>query len=260
MKTNEESFEDIIFENRNKEYGAYDLRRKYSKRGTIAMIIALVIVSFAVGGPLIAGIMNHIVGPSDIGFTGTVELTDIPKDKPEVVLPPPLPPAPVNPIRFITPKIVNELTEPDGELAPMDIYSKYANSGEVDTTSKIVISDKHDDIITSTDNEPFQIFQIQEKPIFPGGDSELIKFVAENTKYPIPSQEQGIEGTVYIRFVVTKTGEIGNAVVMRQMDPLLDEEALRVVKTLPKWTPGKNNGNPVNVWFIIPVKFKLQKQ
>jgi periplasmic protein TonB len=74
----------------------------------------------------------------------------------------------------------------------------------------------------------------------------------------VPAQEANIEGTVYIRFVVTKTGDVDNVTIARAVDPLLDQEALRVVKSIPKWTPGKNNGNPVKVWFIIPVKFKLQ--
>ena len=257
MKTQVESFEDIIFENRNKEYGAYELRRKYSKRGSIAIIISLVIISFAVGGPMIAGIIKHHRGNVYVFKTGGVELTDI-REK-EQLLPPEVPTAPKpKEFTFTMPNVVDELTEPDVELASIDELAINANSGNVDTTTNTMVFVKKDDIVPTDNEEPLQIFQIQEKPMFPGGDSELLKYVALNTKYPVPAQESGIEGTVYIRFVVTKTGEVGNATVMRPIDPLLDEEALRVVKNLPKWTPGKNNGNPVNVWFIIPVKFQLQ--
>jgi TonB family protein len=107
-------------------------------------------------------------------------------------------------------------------------------------------------------NDVFESNAIEVKPIYPGGDVELIKYVAQNTVYPKQAVEKGIEGTVYIRFVVTKTGEIANATVMRSVDPLLEAEAIRVVKSLPKWKPGMHKSQPVNVWFIMPVKFKLK--
>jgi periplasmic protein TonB len=94
--------------------------------------------------------------------------------------------------------------------------------------------------------------------MFPGGDAGLIKYVEEHTKDPVLAEENGIQGTVYICFVLTKTGDVGQATVMRTVDPLLEEEALRVDKALPRWTPGKLKGKPVNVWFVIPVSFKLQ--
>jgi len=258
MKTQFESFEDIVFENRNKEYGAYDLRRKYSKRGSIALIIALVIVSFSVGGPLVASILKHRNYNRYIEQTAIMEMEKIKVERDNIVPPPPPPPPPaVKEIKFTVPVIVTELTNPEVELATTDDLSKNANVGSIDTTAKPIIE------IVEKPKEPiiedvFEPYAIQEKPFYPGGDSELIRYVSEHTKYPVIAQESGIEGTVYIRFVVTKTGAVGQASVMRAVDPLLEEEALRVVKSLPKWTPGKNNGNPVNVWFIIPVRFKLQ--
>jgi TonB family protein len=112
---------------------------------------------------------------------------------------------------------------------------------------------------TAADEEMiYESYAIDEKPRFPGGDFALIQYVAENTAYPEEARINGIEGIVYIRFTVTKTGGIGNTSVMREVDPLLEAEAIRVVQSLPKWEPGKNKGEPVDVWFIIPVKFKLQ--
>jgi periplasmic protein TonB len=261
MKTSiVETFDDIVFENRNQDYGAYELRTKYPKRGTIALIIALLFVSFAVGGPLIASIIeqrrnyNRLLEKST-----TMEMEKIKVERDEITPPPPPPPPPaVTQIKFVAPKIVEELTEPDAELSTNDDIAKSIGvGGAVDTTTKQIVEivDEPKEKIVE---EVFESFAIQEKPMFPGGDAALIQYVAEHTKYPVIAQENGIEGTVYIRFVVTRSGEVGQATVMRAVDPLLEEEALRVVKTLPKWTPGKNNGNPVNVWFIIPVKFKLQ--
>jgi periplasmic protein TonB len=259
MKTIVESFDDIVFENRYQEYGAYELRKRYPKRGTIALIVSVLVMSFAVGGPFIASIIKQRNYKRYLEQTTTMEMEKIKVERDEIAPPPPPPPPPaVKEIKFVAPKIVEELTEPDQEMASFDELSKAAGTGGVvDTTSKVVVEiveEKQEKIV----EEVFESFAIQEKPMFPGGDAELIKYVAEHTKYPVIAQENGIEGTVYIRFVVTKSGDVGQATVMRTVDPLLEEEALRVVKSLPKWTPGKNNGNPVNVWFIIPVKFKLQ--
>jgi protein TonB len=257
MNTKVESFDDIVFENRNKEYGAYELRKKYPKRATVAMAVSLVILMIAVGGPLIANIMKQRSYRKHLEKTTLAIMENIKVDKDEVAPPPPPPPPPaVKEIKFVAPKIVDSLTNEEVELATTDDLSESANAGPVDTTTREVeiIVEEEAPVV----EQVFESFAIQEKPAFPGGDAALIKYVAENTKYPVLAQENGIEGTVYIRFVVTKTGEVGEAKVMRAVDPLLEEEALRVVKTLPRWTPGKNNGNPVNVWFIIPVKFKLQ--
>jgi periplasmic protein TonB len=258
MKTNVGTFDDIVFENRNQEYGAYELRKQYPKRGTIALFISLAIIILVVGVPLIASIIKQMNYNKYLEQSTVMEMENIKEIKRDEIAPPPPPPPPpaVKEIRFTAPKIVDELTEPDQELSTFDDLADNANSGELDTaTVKFVPKEETKEIVKE---EVFESFAIQEKPMFPGGDAELIKYVAEHTKYPVIAQEGGIEGTVYIRFVVTKTGDVGQATVMRAVDPSLEEEALRVVKALPKWTPGKNNGNPVNVWFIIPVKFKLQ--
>jgi TonB family protein len=85
----------------------------------------------------------------------------------------------------------------------------------------------------------------------------LIKFVAKNARYPKEAKDSGIEGIVYVRIVISKEGKVIEPKVLRSLHPLLDNEALRVVQLLPDWKPGTNDGKPVNVWFIIPIKFKL---
>jgi periplasmic protein TonB len=112
-----------------------------------------------------------------------------------------------------------------------------------------------DEQIELNGNKIYESFICDEKPSFPGGDAQLLKYISENTRYP--NTEADVEGTVYIKFVITKTGEIGQTIVMRTADSLLDEEAIRVVKSLPKWEPAKIKGEPVNSWFIVPVKFKM---
>ena len=107
--------------------------------------------------------------------------------------------------------------------------------------------------------EEQQIFQVvEEMPEFPGGMAECLKFLGKNIKYPTISQENGVQGKVIVQFVVNKDGSIVDPVVMRSVDPYLDKEALRVIKTMPKWKPGKQRGKAVRVKYTVPVTFKLQ--
>ena len=107
--------------------------------------------------------------------------------------------------------------------------------------------------------EEQQIFQVvEEMPEFPGGMAECLKFIGKNIKYPTIAQENGVQGRVIIQFVVNQDGSIVDPVVMRSVDPYLDKEALRVIKTMPKWKPGKQRGKAVRVKYTVPVTFKLQ--
>ncbi len=110
------------------------------------------------------------------------------------------------------------------------------------------------------DQEDEQIFvSVEQMPEFPGGINALRRYIAEHIQYPVLAQENDIEGTVIVKFVVGKNGQVSNVQVIRGVDPLLDSEAVRVVKTLPRFKPGYNNGHPVRVWYTLPVSFVLQK-
>ena len=127
---------------------------------------------------------------------------------------------------------------------------------EIDQNTEINISD----VSTNVDEvvEDVQVFQVvEESPKFPGGDAELMKFLSNNIKYPTIAQENGIQGRVYVKFVVWKDGSIRNVEVGRGVDPYLDQEAVRVVKAMPKWNPGKQRGVAVNVSYMLPVNFVL---
>ncbi|MDR2954669.1 MAG: M56 family metallopeptidase [Prevotella sp.] len=99
----------------------------------------------------------------------------------------------------------------------------------------------------------------EQMPSYPGGDAEMNKFIAENLRYPVTAQEAGIQGRVTVRFVVKKTGEITDVTVVRGVDKTLDAEAKRVIKAMPKWTPGKQNGQNVDVYFMVPMVFKIKE-
>lgn len=114
-------------------------------------------------------------------------------------------------------------------------------------------------VVEEVEPEEQQIFQIvEEMPEFPGGMGECLKFLMKNAKYPTISQENGVQGKVSVKFVIEKDGSIADPVVVRGVDPYLDKEALRVVKSMPKWKPGKQRGKPVRVSYTVPVIFKLQ--
>ena len=107
--------------------------------------------------------------------------------------------------------------------------------------------------------EPDHVYQvIEQMPQYPGGESELMSYIAKNLKYPVIAQENGIQGKVILRFVVSKSGVVDKIEVVRSLDPACDKEAVRVVKTLQRWIPGKQNGVNVSVYYTLPIAFKLE--
>jgi protein TonB len=107
--------------------------------------------------------------------------------------------------------------------------------------------------------EPEPEIFVSEPPVFPGGDGALMKFINENIRYPEEAINNNVSGRVVLRFVVSTDGSVKRIEVIKGVDPLLDGEAIRVISLLPKWKPGKNNGNPASVWFSVPVNFTLKR-
>jgi protein TonB len=103
------------------------------------------------------------------------------------------------------------------------------------------------------------LYGVEQMPQFPGGEDELFKFISDNLHYPAAASELGIEGRVTIRFVVSKTGAVTNVEVIRGLDPACDKEAIRVVRMMPNWIPGRQNGRNVPVYYTLPILYKLQK-
>lgn len=106
-------------------------------------------------------------------------------------------------------------------------------------------------------DEPEPVIFAEQMPEFPGGIDALKRYIAEHIVYPQMAQENDIQGTVYLRFVVTSKGKVGDVQIIRGVDPLLDEEAKRVVKQLPAFKPGMQGGRPVPVWYSVPIVFQL---
>ena len=110
-------------------------------------------------------------------------------------------------------------------------------------------------VTTTTAEKVFDV--VDEMPSFPGGQGAMMEFLSKNIKYPVVAEENGIQGRVLVKIVVKKDGTIDSPIVVNGVDPSLDKEAIRVVKTMPKWIPGKQKGEPVNVSFTIPVTFRI---
>ncbi len=257
MKKNKEKvpeFDDIIFRDRNKEYGAYDLRRRYNSTMSISLVvglsfsISLVLVPFFSADRADPGIVKRI------DVTGTFDPALL--DPPEFPETPPQqkPPAEaMNQVRFVPPKIVDDDAVPADEMPATDILNEETGDGKPE---EIYPEAPAPEPITPPDDTPRVI--VKEMPSFPGGNTELMRYLSEQIIYPQDAIMNRIEGTVILRFVVSRTGDITQIELIRGVDPLLDNEAIRVVSGLPRWRPGKQEGVAVPVWFTLPVTFRLK--
>ena len=109
----------------------------------------------------------------------------------------------------------------------------------------------------SGDNAEYEFSELDEQPQFQGGTDGLVKYLSENIKYPKKAEKKGITGKVYVQFIIDKTGKVVDVVAINGIEKSLDKEAIRVIKTMPKWKPAMKNGNPVKVKYTIPISFKL---
>jgi periplasmic protein TonB len=212
-------------------------------------------VFFMIGLVLSLGIVllafEWTTRPSKADSLGSINALDveeeiIPITREQEIKPPPPPPPP---------KVVEVLNIVDDD---MDIDDDLDINTEIDEHTLInvapVISAKEE-----VEEEEAQVFFIvEDMPEFPGGEMALRTYIANAIKYPVIAQENGIQGKVYVTFVVGKDGSVSNASIARGVDPSIDKEALRVVNTLPKWKPGKQRGKPVNVSYTVPINFVLQ--
>jgi protein TonB len=175
-----------------------------------------------------------------------VEEEIIPITREMEVKPPPPPP----------PKVIEVLNIVDDDVKIDDELEIEDSEADDKTLIDIapVVSAKEEE-----EEETAEVFFIvEDMPEFPGGEMALRAFIGNAIKYPVIAQENGIQGKVYVTFVVGKDGSVNNAVIARGVDASLDKEALRVVNTLPKWKPGKQRGKPVNVSYTVPINFQLQ--
>ncbi len=269
---------DLVFEGKNQEFGAYELRKNSDSRHNKAMIVVVIFLALVFLIPLL---INTVLPkaeerPEDLTEQAMVNLdnaTDEPEEEPEEELeryeepePEVLPEEVLNTVKVTELAIVeDDKVKAEDEIKTQDELAETTTAfGQSDfdqgTDDRNVVSEHKDEIVVEkTEVEENKVFTaVEQMPQFPGGEAELMKYISKNLKYPPVAMENNIQGRVVVQFVVTKTGKIGEVKVVRGKDPDLDKEAVRVVKSLPDFIPGKMNGQTVNVWYTLPITFKLQ--
>lgn len=203
------------------------------------LVLTLGVVLLAFEWPTRAGKVTELVASNNLD----IEEEIIPVTRQEQNTPPPPPPAPqVSEVL----NIVDDNVEIEEEYEIEDAEAD--QNTQVDFVAKV-----------EEEEQEAEIFFIVEKmPEFPGGELGLRKWIAEHVKYPNIARENNIQGKVYVRFAVTESGSVDKVSIARGVDPLLDEEAIRVVKMSPKWSPGEQRGKKVSVWYTVPINFQLQ--
>jgi protein TonB len=251
-----DTWDEIVFEGRNQAYGAYVLRGRYHTNVAIGIVITVLVVTFLLLTPLLSK-----------WFGARESATTSPRMKlvySELSAPPPIdktrpvPPSVQLPrlqkvIKFVPPKVVKEdIAEQVATLE--EIKANDIGAKEIEGPAEVVFQEPVEEVVAD-DNELFTV--VDQQPEFEGGYAAMMAFVKSNMKYPANARRMRIEGTVHISFIVSKTGAISDVQVLRGFMTECDREAVRVVKLMPDWKPGKQNGRNVNVRFILPLKFTL---
>lgn len=270
---------EMVFAGKNKEYGAYQLRKGTSGRNIKALLI-LVIAAALVGGFLAWKVIEQKQAEEQQAYMEAMELAKLQQqakkeEKKKEPVKPKIEPKKEIPVaretqKFTAPVIKkDELVKEENQVKQMD---KLDEKVAVGTENKEGTKDRLAEAVRSdiavaapppppapkpeVSNKVFDV--VEEMPHFPGGAAALQAFLSSNTKYPVVAQENGVQGRVIVSFVVERDGSITDVRVVRSVDPSLDREASRVVRSMPRWSPGKQNGSAVRVKYTVPVVFRLK--
>lgn len=260
-----DSWISLVFEGRNKEYGAYDLRKSSVRNAGFAVLISVSLFALALSMPMIIKMFGKDdTADEKVKIAVDVELLAPPPIDPNEPPPPPVePPPPLKTtIKFTPPEIVKdeEVTEEDippaqEEFEDADAGAK-SEQGDTSGVDLSLLDASGEDVIGDEGND--QVFTVVEQmPEFPGGEVALLKYLG-SIQYPAIAKENDIEGSVYIRFVIEKDGHVSTVEVAKGSDKILNEAAVEHVKKMPPWKAGKQNGKEVKVQYIVPIKFILQ--
>ena len=268
------SWVELVFENKNKAYGAYQLRKETGKRNVKAMIIVFAtIAAIIVAAWAKVAIENAM--PKKVAIETDVELSKLAQKKEakverkepgKVEMEQKVVEKVKSSVKFTAPEIKkDEDVKPEDELKSQDDLAKTNTAigsfdvkgndeaeGEVLKAKEVIAEEKPKE-------EETKVFDVVEQmPQFPGGQQALFEYLSKNIKYPVIAEENGVQGRVIVTFVVERDGSITDVKVVKSVDPSLDKEAQRVVKAMPHWIPGKQNGSAVRVKYTVPVTFRLQ--
>jgi len=248
-----QSWNEIIFENRNRDYGAFLLRGLYAKHVSIGLLFAILLISFAIGLPKIMMYLKHqqIDGAFDLKSPSTTKLTSPPPiDKSSYVE---LMAKPVvkSAVKNLPPKVTVEEVVQE-ELPTVEEIKQTVPETQTEGTAE------GGENVLSGDGGSGEIFEGSEQPPhFIGGDQAMSEFVSKNLRYPLSAQKLRISGTVFVSFVVNTDGTLDEIKIITGISADCDKEAMRIVQIMPVWEPGRNSGKPVRVRCLLPVKFRF---
>lgn len=250
------AFDDIVFKERNKEYGAYKLRKRYNRTVVFSLFIGIIIVGTAVITPYInAKALENKQKRAERQVEIKLENLDQPTEAAPPPPPPPPPPADVVQQQKYVPPVVVDSVKPEDVKQLMTADEAQT---EVKNTEVVEVQQAVKEEVQEAEPEEVPFVVVEEMPSFPGGDAALLKYIGEHTNYPEVAKENNIQGRVIVRFCVTAKGGVSQVSVLKGVDPELDKEAMRVVTTLPAFKPGKQGGKPVPVWYMVPITFTLK--
>lgn len=266
---------DMVFEGRNQSYGAYRLRKGTTKRNIMAIIIMLLAAALIAA---IIGVQAIVeANQPKVAVTTGVNLSELAKQKKKAKVDKKTPvkmekkeevvKQVKSSIKFTAPVIKkDEDVKPDQEMKSQNDLSSTKTAigafnvqgndegGQVLKATQTII--KQEPPVHEEVNKVFDV--VEQMPSFPGGNAALMAYLSNNVKYPVVAQENGVQGRVIVSFVVERDGSITDVTIVRSVDPSLDREAQRVVRSMPHWNPGKQNGSAVRVKYNVPVSFRLQ--
>jgi periplasmic protein TonB len=250
------AFDEIVFAKRNKEYGAYKLRKKYKPTLILALFVGIVIIGTVIITPYLnAKASENRSKRAERTVEVTMEAMEAPVEQVAPPPPPPPPPAEVIQRQAYVPPVVVDSVKPEEQ---MQLMTADEAVDMVHNTEVVDIPVEVREEVQEAEPEEVPFVVVEEMPMFPGGDNALLKFIGENTIYPEVAKENNIQGRVIVRFCVTAKGGVSQVSVLKGVDPELDKEAMRVVTTLPPFKPGKQGGKPVPVWYMVPITFTLK--
>jgi periplasmic protein TonB len=258
----EMELDDVIFEHRNKAYGAYFIRKMYEANVGRGLFVSILVMLFGISIPIVANYLNK---KFLIASTNDISVTIGPLDKPKFdeEIKPKLPEPEMKElekrIAFRVPEITDNKNDTGSMVTQVEINSTTNYSGTLDTQLNINVESTRNDPIDygENDNTIYMQAGVEEKPEFPGGEEARLDFFAKNLVYPELASQYGIEGIVMVGIVVEKDGSITNIRLLKGIGAGCDDESLRVVKLMPKWVPGKQNGHPARVQINLPVRFVI---
>lgn len=252
---------DIVFEGRNKSYGAYELRKDSTKTTTRALLIGAVVFAIAVATPKIAEFIGNATANDEAVLDTKITTVKLPpkEEKPKENLPPPPPPPPkVDQVKFVKPVVAktNEVTEEPPKIEEIKDKNLGKENIKGDPDAELTVEPVGNgpkDVVEEVDNNIYNTAGIEVKPDFPGGIEKFYSYVGKN--YQVP-EEEGLKGKVFVSFVVEKDGSLTDIKVIRDIGYGTGKEAIRVLKNCPRWNPGEQNGKKVRVLYSLPINIQ----